>query len=40
MFDMDSKESGPLETFGGQIGVEKGKGERLEYFAPFSCVRG
>ena len=35
MFDMDSKESGPLETFVGVKGVEKGQGERLANLHPF-----
>ncbi len=35
MFDMWGSESGPLETFVGEIGVEKGKGERLENLHPF-----
>ena len=35
MFDMDSKESGPLETFIGVKGVKKGQGERLENLHPF-----
>jgi hypothetical protein len=37
---MDRKESGPLETFVGEKGVEKHQGERLKNFALFSCVRG
>ena len=35
VFDMRGSESGPLETFVGQIGVEKGQGERLEIVNPF-----
>ena len=32
---MWSSESGPLETFVGEKGVEKGQGERLENLHPF-----
>ena len=35
MFDMDSKESGPLEAFVGEKGVEKGHGESPANLDPF-----
>ena len=39
MFDMDSKESGPLETFVGEKRVEKGQRERPENLHLFLCAR-